>query len=195
MGWRDRDWAKWSDDEFKRFYGSSDSVRSTSTGAAPPWTGGRTRRRRRHPFLRALFLLLIAVLVTCGLMGAYAAGVRLPSLARNRAPAVIVPPVVPIVTPAPAQPAPPRARYFKMTGPTVVPRGSYMTSSGTLTPGVSGPVIVEGRWGSGRWYRLATTNATNGAYRVRYLLANPGVVHVRLALPDGNFLVATIHVT
>jgi hypothetical protein len=70
-----------------------------------------------------------------------------------------------------------------------------MTTTGTLSPGVSGSVVVEGRWGTGPWYRLVTSNACHGAYRVRYLLAKPGLVHIRVALPDGNFAVAAIHVT
>ena len=70
-----------------------------------------------------------------------------------------------------------------------LPRGTYVTSSGTLGTNVSGIVIVEGRWGSGHWYRLASANATNGAYRVRYLLdrgADPNVP----SPGDGNPLIA-----
>ena len=76
-----------------------------------------------------------------------------------------------------------------------LPRGTSVTSSGTLGTNVTGPVIVEGRWGRGPWYRLATANATNGAYRVRYLLDRPGLVHLRIALPDGNYLVGTVRIT
>jgi hypothetical protein len=76
-----------------------------------------------------------------------------------------------------------------------LPRGTYVTSSGTLGTNVSGPVIVEGRWGSGPWYRLASANATNGAYRVRYLLDRPGFVHLRIALPDGNYVVGSVRIT
>ena len=79
--------------------------------------------------------------------------------------------------------------------PSRLRRGTYVTSSGTLGTNVSGPVIVEGRWASGRWYRLASANATNGAYRVRYLLDRPGLVHLRIALPDGNYLVGTVRIT
>jgi hypothetical protein len=54
---------------------------------------------------------------------------------------------------------------------------------------------VEGRWESGPWYELASTNASDGGFRVRYALRRPGVVHVRLALPNGNYAVKTIDVT
>jgi hypothetical protein len=70
-----------------------------------------------------------------------------------------------------------------------------MTSSGTLTPGVTGPVIVEGRWGTGPWYRLATTNAANGSYLSATCSRTRGIVHVRIASPDGNFAVTAIRVT
>jgi len=70
-----------------------------------------------------------------------------------------------------------------------------MTVTGTLQPGESGPIIVEGRWESGSWYELASTNASNGEFRVRYTLPRPGIVRVRLALPDGDYAVRTIDVT
>ena len=82
-----------------------------------------------------------------------------------------------------------------MSGPSSVPRGTYMTVTGTLPPGESGPIIVEGQWESGPWYELASTNAGNGGFRVRYALPRPGIVHIRLALPDGDYDVRTIDVT
>lgn len=82
-----------------------------------------------------------------------------------------------------------------MSGPSSVPRGTYMTVTGTLPPGESGPIVVEGKWESGPWYELASTNASNGGFRVRYTLPRPGIVHVRLALPDGDYATRTIDVT
>jgi len=100
----------------------------------------------------------------------------------------------PGTVPPPAEriPAP---KYRSMHLRSSLRRGTYVTSSGTLGTNVSGPVLVEARWGSGPWYRLASTNATNGAYRVRYLLDRPGLVHLRIALPDGNYLVGTVRIT
>ena len=82
-----------------------------------------------------------------------------------------------------------------MSGPSSVPRGTYMTVTGTLRPGESGPIVVEGRWESGPWYELASTTAGSGSFRVRYALPRPGIVHVRLALPDGNYAVNIVDVT
>jgi hypothetical protein len=70
-----------------------------------------------------------------------------------------------------------------------------MTVTGTLQPGESGPIVVEGQWGSGPWYELASTSAREGGFRVRYRLPRPGIVHVRLALPDGDYDIRTIDVT
>jgi hypothetical protein len=70
-----------------------------------------------------------------------------------------------------------------------------MTVTGTLHPGESGPIVVEGQWESGPWYELASTNASDGEFRVRYTLSRPGIVHVRLVLPDGDYAVRTIDVT
>jgi hypothetical protein len=81
MGWRDREWARWTTDERKRFYGATEAPRSIPTRVS----GGRTWRR--NPVLRAFNLVLIAVLATAGIMVAYVAGIRLPSPNREPAPA------------------------------------------------------------------------------------------------------------
>jgi hypothetical protein len=88
----------------------------------------------------------------------------------------------------------PRTRMPMRRLPPTMRRGTYVTSRGRLGGDVSGVVIVEGRWGAGRWYRLAIAPARNGSYRVRYLLDRPGFVHLRIALPDGSYLVATTRV-
>jgi hypothetical protein len=102
---------------------------------------------------------------------------------------------LPHASPVGTTPAPPFPRYTTMRGPSSVRSGAYMTVTGTLPPGESGPIVVEGEWESGPWYELASTNASNGGFRVRYTLPRPGIVHVRLALPDGDYAVKTIDVT
>jgi len=102
---------------------------------------------------------------------------------------------LPQAPPTSTTPAPPSPRYTTMSGPSSVPRGTYMTVTGTLPQGESGPIIVEGQWESGPWYELASTNTSNRGFRVRYTLPRPGVVHVRLAFPNGDYAVKTIDVT
>jgi hypothetical protein len=70
-----------------------------------------------------------------------------------------------------------------------------MAVTGSLAAGESGPIIVEGRWESGPWYELASTTASSGSFKLRYALPRPGVVHVRLVLPNGDYAVKTIDVT
>ena len=173
MPWQERDWAKWTDEERDRYLGTSGS------------RGGTSRPRARklgpsQPLSKGRAILAFAAIAA---FVAYAAhnGLKLPtsSVIQRSSPAVKV--------------APPKR--LPMTGlPKTLRRGTYVTSRGALGRNVSGPVIVEGRWGSGPWYRLASANATMGTYRVRYLLDRPGFVHLRIALPDGNYLVATTRV-
>jgi hypothetical protein len=171
--WQDRDWAKWTDEERDRYLGTSGS--RGGTGRPPV-----RRLGPGHPLRKGHAILAFAAIAA---FVAYAAhnGLKLPtsSVIKRSSPAVKF--------------APPRR--LPMTGlPKTLRRGTYVTSRGTLGPNVSGPVLVEGRWGSGPWYRLASANATMGTYRVRYLLDRPGFVHLRIALPDGNYLVATTRV-
>jgi hypothetical protein len=70
-----------------------------------------------------------------------------------------------------------------------------MTATGRLHPGESGLIVVEAQREAGQWYELASTDAGNGEFRVRYRLSRPGTVHIRLALPDGAYAVKTIDVT
>jgi hypothetical protein len=171
--WQERDWAKWTDEERDRYLGSS--VRRGGTTRPPVRRSGLNRPVRKRQAI--LVFAAIAAFV------AYAVhnGLKLP----NRS--VIEP------SSSAAKIAPPKR--IPMTGlPTTLRRGTYVTSRGTLGRNVSGPVIVEGRWGRGPWYRLASANATRGTYRVRYLLDRPGFVHLRIALPDGNYLVATTRI-
>ena len=173
MPWQERDWAKWTDEERDRYLGTSGSPGGTRR---PPVR----RSGLNQPLSNGRAILAFAAIAA---FVAYAvhSGLRLPNLS-----------VIDRTSPA-VKIAPPKR--LPMTGlPRTLRRGTYVTSRGTLGPNVSGPVIVEGRWGSGPWYRLASANAKKGTYRVRYLLDRPGFVHLRIALPDGNYLVATTRV-
>lgn len=102
----------------------------------------------------------------------------------NFAPTVVLPAISRVPSP----------HSYPMQSPRTVEAGSTMTATGTLDPNVSGVVTVEGRWPGTPWYRLASTNSTNGGYRVVYQLSRPGVVQIRIALPDGNYATSTITV-
>ena len=189
MGWLERDWAKWTDAERRRYLGTT---RSTSRRPARVSSKAVSRRRPRREFLAAL-VLIAAVAVQYG--GAlehsshptasisFSGSVpRSNRLLRN-------------TSPTSTTAMPPSPRYTTMNGPSSVTRGTYMTVTGVLHPGESGPIVVEGQWESGPWYELASTHASDGGFRLRYRLARPGIVHVRLALPDGDYAAKTIDVT
>ena len=174
MPWQERDWAKWTDEERNRYLGTSGGRRGSSGGP----TVGASRLNR--PVSRQQTILACALIT---LFVGYAAHKVLNG-----------PTFTWMGTPPPVRMSPPKR--VPMTGvPAMIRRGTYVTARGTLGRNTSGVVIVEGRWGSGAWYRLATAPATNGTYRVRYLLDKPGLVHLRIALPDGTYLVATTRIT
>jgi hypothetical protein len=200
MSWRERDWAKWTKEERRHFYGLQASGGfGTDTGSTSEPVFGRTpvsRRRSRSGNGTAWFGLLATVAVALFL--AHDLGFSLPGGGNSTVSPLTVGglPLAPNPVPTAARSSPaPAPRYIRMRGPSSVASGAYMTTTGTLEPGVSGPVLVEGRWSAGPWYRLASTTAAGGTYRVRYLLSRRGVVHVRIALPDGNYAVTIIRVT
>ena len=191
MGWRERDWAKWTDAERERFLGSS---RPSARGAERPpparWSPKSTSGPKRHIRRQTIGgLILAAALVTN-----YTGVLNNLSLQHTVNAVTTLTPYLRLPrTPATTTTRSPH--YTTMGGPSSVRRGTYMTVTGTLPPGESGPIIVEGQWESGPWYELASTNVSNGGFRVRYALPRPGIVHVRLALPNGNYAVKTIDVT
>ena len=188
MPWRERDWAAWTDEERARYLGTTGSggasTRKRVAESRRPSAGGSGLNGRLSRGEAILMLVVGAAII------AYLAhrDLRGPSSSPiHRPPVGSIAPRVGTIAPR---------THVRMTGlPSTMRRGTYVTSQGTLGTEVSGVVIVEGRWGTGRWYKLATAPARNGRYRVRYLLEKPGLVHLRIALPDGNYLVATTRIS
>jgi hypothetical protein len=197
MPWQERDLAKWTDEERNRFLGTSGNRGGGGTTTRPPADGSVLNR----PLSRSQILLVFAVIAAIIGYAVHHGMKETRSPSAGQAQGLVVPTPEPVLpSPKRATKPPPAARvsppkHRSMQLPSSLRRGTSVTSSGTLGTNVSGPVIVEGRWGSGPWYRLASANATNGAYRVRYLLDRPGLVHLRIALPDGNYLVGTVRIT
>jgi len=196
MPWQEREWAKWTDEERNRFLGTSGN--RGGGGGTRPHAGGSVLNR---PLSRSQTLLAFAVIAAIIGYAVHHGMTRSASAGQSQGVVLPTPDLTPVLpSPKPATKTPPAARvpapeHRSMQLPSSLRRGTYVTSSGTLGTNVSGIVTVEGRWGSGPWYRLASANATNGAYRVRYLLDRPGLVHLRIALPDGNYVVGTVRIT
>lgn len=183
MGWRERDWAK-TDEERARFLGSSSSV--GPTGDVTPRPSGFSRRLSKAE-------IVLALLVVLPVLGYLVHR----EIQRHESPATTLQPSARLLRrleAPPSKPLPP-VRREPLHLPPSLRAGTYVTTSGTLATNVGGVVIVEARWGKGPWLRLATANATNGTFRVRYLLSKRGRVHVRIALPDGNYLAGSSNVT
>lgn len=189
VGWRERDWAKWTDAERQRFFGTTRSTSHAPTRSSPKAVG---KPRTRRETVAVLVLIVAAVAYYSGALNHSPQPTVSPT---SSGPAPTPYPRLPHTSPTSNTPAPLSPRYTTMSGPSSVPRGTYMTITGTLHPGESGPIIVEGQWESGPRYELASTHASNGGFMVRYTLPRPGIVHVRLALPDGDYAVRTIDVT
>lgn len=183
MPWEERDWAKWTDEERDRYLGAS-GTRPAGSGRPRGGGSGLNRRLSRGQTILAFALIAAAL--------GYA-GHRVLRMPTYDPPSVIGDPTRAFSQPG--QKALPPTQEPIRDLPSTLRRGTYVTSSGTLGSDVSGIVIVEGRWGNGPWYRLATALVTNGSYRVRYLLDRPGLLHLRIALPNGSDLVATTRVT
>lgn len=163
----------------------------TSTAAAePPW-GPPPRpvrvvtRTQTRPW--AWFLLGAIVVISVIAFAVQRSGTT-PHAAGPTAP-------VPVVAPMPALSAPSSTQTYPIEGPSQVATDSVMTATGSMPTNVSGIVVVEARWNDGPWFTLATTNAANGSYTVRYQLSRPGIVHVRIELPNGDSAVQTLTVT
>lgn len=206
MPWQERDWAKWTEEERNRFLGTSGN-RGGGSNTRPPAGGYRANQARRthagsglHRRLgkgEAVLALAAAAVMAVFLVHHVLNEAVSAGMSQGLVPAPNLTPALP--SPNPATASPPAARvpapeYRSINLRSSLPRGTYVTSSGTLGTNVNGPILVEARWGAGPWYRLASANVTNGAYRVRYLLDRPGLVHLRVALPDGNYLVGTVRV-
>ena len=207
VGWRERDWAKWTDAERQRFYGTTRSTsRPTPSPSRPPVRSSPQIRGKRRTQLRlqvggkrrmrketvAAFILIAAVVT-------YSSGVlnrvrQNPSSPPSSGPAstrsLRLPQVSPTTTTTSSIP-----RHTTMSGPSSVRQGAHMTITGTLPPDEGGLIVVEGQWESGPWYELASTSTSSGNFKVRYALPRPGVVHVRLVFPNGTYAVHTIDVT
>ncbi|HZD86536.1 MAG TPA: hypothetical protein VE088_00855 [Gaiellaceae bacterium] len=178
MGWRDRDYAKWTDEERRRFLG---------TPAGGNRSGGSAPGARR-----------VGVLPGAGLaIAVSAAAFALGQLPRGH-------PIVPALhfdipsigshTPTPASASSGEARLGKIRLPRRAHRGGFLTIQGQMPPGVLGTVSLEGAYGRPPWHLLAAVPSQNGSYRARIPLTGTGLLHVRITFPDGRRAVGAMRV-
>ena len=205
MGWRDRDWAKWTDEERRRFYGSSSSSGFTAArrakwtdeerrpfyGSSSPsgFTAARSYRTGsgqgrlfgpRVGLLPGFFLAVIVSLVVALALG---------QLPRSH-------PLIPSLhfTLPSLSSAPPAAENSTISLPHSLPFRSFLTLHGQLAAGEMGTVTVEGAYIRPPWRLLAAVPAANGSYQARIPLNHKGLLHLRVTYPDGQRSVGEVRV-
>jgi hypothetical protein len=199
MGWRDRDYAKFRKDELDALLGSSGHVgrytTGTKRGAVPQGIGqsnARHRRRGGSGLLRAVTLVVIAVVATGALLGI---GIVTGQVKQNSllagaipgpAPALVVPQVQ-----LPVQVVPPVSHpTTRIAGTRLLQYGSTLTLRDSHTP-MSGNIVVSGRWATGSWETLAVARGSDPTFSFRIPLDRRGVLRLRIAYPDGGRAVGT----
>jgi hypothetical protein len=168
MGWRERDYAKWTDAERRTFLDSLAPARAGGAGS----------------IFRAGAGVAIAAFVGLLVLGYFPRGHPLlpafhfsvPSLhgASHRAAAAVI--------------------VARIALPHSAAVGSFLTLRGELPAGGSGTVSVDGAYVRPPWRLLAAVPATAGSYIARVQLSHKGLLHLRVIYPDGHHSVGSIRV-
>jgi len=174
MGWRDRDYAKWTDEERRRFYGSGTGP-STFGGydGSRRATGGRVFRRGVGPAILVSGVVLALGHVPSSHPLIPALHFRLPGLGSAAAPAAVRP-----------------TGTISMGSTAEV--GSTLTFHGTAPPG-DGRVTIEGSYDGGHtWQTLSSVVSTNGSYAAEIALTQRGLLQIRILFADGSQSVGSL---
>jgi hypothetical protein len=176
MGWRDRDYARWTEDERRHFLGSSASV---------PASPGRSRRGGLIAPGAGVAILASAALVAAGhlpqshpLIGAL--DFKIPVLQERHAD-----------VPAAYSVSGPQVRALR--GPKTAVVGASLTFRGTAP---AGTIHLDGTYGlRPAWHQLASASVSQGGtYVVRIVLRQRGLLHLRVMYPDGSRSTGAIRV-
>jgi len=191
MGWRERDYARFTDAERAALFGTSRPSTDTASLPCPAPV-------RRSPF-RVGIGPAIAVSALLFAVGRFPSGHPLVPLLHFRlnAPAHVSPTAQPARSaqqlPAPPPPLPPPTQTI--SGPPTARIGGYLTLSGSLPANTTGTVSVDGSYDGLTWFSLATVQADASGYIARVPLTHTGVLHLRITRPDGSTSIGTITVT
>lgn len=173
MGWQDRDYAKWTDEERRRFLGSG----------SPRFDGPRTAPRPGGSLLRpgaGLAIVVTAGIVTLGQLPA--GHPLLPRLHFG---------IPGLTTAAPALQAP-VTQTGTISGPGTAALGSTLTLRGSAPPATE-RVTVEGSYDGGRiWLVLSTTQSANGSYATQIVLNRRGLLRLKILFANGASTVGSV---
>jgi hypothetical protein len=84
-------------------------------------------------------------------------------------------------------------RTTRIAGTRLLQYGTTLTLSDTHSPMV-GNIVVSGRWVPGRWETFAVARGERRTFSFRIPLSRRGVLHLRIAYPDGGRAVGTYQV-
>jgi hypothetical protein len=163
VGWRDRDYAKWTDEERRRFYGTGDPRSRTYADGSGSRLG----------VVPGVFLAVIVSVL---------AALALGQLPRSH-------PLVPALHftfPALSSGPPSTTTAATIELPSSLPLGGFLTLHGQLPADETGTVTVEGAYDHNRLKVMATVPAENGSYEARIPLQRRGLLHLRVTYPDGH---------
>ena len=177
MGWQQRDYARWTDEERRRFLGS---------GASAPARAGSATGETRG-FFRAGVGVAIAASAAVFALGHFPRGHPL-------APALDF--AIPKIGPGSSSPSASvdRDSVGRIRLPSKAHLGGFLTIQGRLPTGEAGTVSVEGAFVRPPWRLLAAVPSAAGSYRARIQLTRAGLLHVRVTYPDGRRAVGSMRV-
>jgi hypothetical protein len=171
MGWRERDYAKFTEEERQMLYDSS----TQSPASTGPGSGA---------FRAGVGGVGLAVFASASLF-------LLGQLPRGH-------PIIPALHVGPphlghkaAVPPPVPAR---LRAPRVVRVGAGLTITGTVPPNLNGTVRLRGDWGSGQWRTFAMSTAANGSYSLAMRFNRRGVLKLRVRAAGQTLALGTIRV-
>jgi hypothetical protein len=178
MGWRERDWAKFTDDELRRMYGTSRKLlpsEEVRTFSAPPrgaYPSVASPRRRRYSARGAAITIVAVVGLVMGLRD-----VDLPSFRSLRG-----------------------DEHASVRRPLRLPRsfeiGSTLQIHGrTLAAYAEKPLRLEGHTNARPWHTLETTYIKpRGRYEFLITLSHAGMTNLRIVLPNGDVVAGSTRV-
>ena len=170
MGWRERDYARFTRAERERFYGADAVPRRRASGRATCAGGAGLA-------VAVSSLLFLLGQVPNGHPVVPALHFRLPGVARASSPNA------------------PRRRVLPLRLPAVGAVSSSLTIHGSVLGYAGRLVLVEGKWNRHRWDTIATARiGRRGAFRARFRLTQRGTLRVRLTYPDGTTSVGAMRV-
>ncbi|MGH3002351.1 MAG: hypothetical protein ACRDM1_06780 [Gaiellaceae bacterium] len=177
MSWRDRDYARWTPEERRRFLGPGPASRESRAGVS---------RRIGTTQGVALAAGVSAVLFA---LGHFPAGHPVVPVLHFTLPSSNVRgSASPLVGSAAAP-----ARVI-LRGPSTTRVGAFLTFHGPVPIGDNGQVVIEGSLNGGAWRTLTVADGSGGNYLARIALNQRGTLRLRVVFRDGTEAVQTIRV-